>query len=967
MFNLLELTNKFRYNEMKSKLKKITYLFISLLMALLLNNTLIFNNGAQTELSVPKQSDGYSESFIHVDGNWTETATTYDWCYGDGSWSTPFTIENVSINAISSPTGSGILINNSFGVYFIIKNCTIINAQGGVVGQGAGIELQNCSRGLIFNNTCTDSGATGNGILLEGYNCYNITIERNVVKSSERHGILSYGGNEIYIVNNTVSDCYYKGIYLYNGCENFTVAYNYVEDVGHSDQDAGICLYNYNHNNTVYNNTIINSWRGMYLRESRDNSIFNNIVKNNDEAGIILSTNSNYNNLTNNIAISDNEGYDQNYGIWLVISSYNTITCNTANNNLIHGIYLQSGCDNNTITENTINENTDTGIYLISTSDNNVIKNNTINRNYLGIALDQSNYNNISGNTLKDNSFCIYETNSVGNIIEFNDCSPPTVQEPIFIKGDATGVGANNWTWAVSQSWCSGSGTWNDPYIIENLKISGFGVGYGIYIYNSNVSFIIQDCLIVNSNTGIYLENVNNSRLINNNCSNINWGILLESSNNNTISGNTANGNIYEGIYLTESMGNNLSGNTANDNGDSGIHLTTECMSNTLSGNIANDNGDSGIYIEEDCYSNTISENTANDNGDSGILLVYYCINNNISGNTANGNGYSGIYIEEDCSNNNISGNIANNNDDTGIYIYDSCSNTISGNIANSNNFYGILIYDSCSNNTISGNTANDNNYGIYIEYDCINNTISGNIANNNDDTGIYLESDCDYNNIKNNIFHNNTLGIFIDSNCDNNSIYKNFFLENGKHAEDDGTDNKWNSTSIGNYWDNWTTPDDNNDGIVDDSYTFIGGSAGSIDYLPIAEDGAPVIVINSPTSSDVFGVTAPSFDVTITDVYVDSMWYTLDGGINNYTFIENGVINQTAWAALAEGDVTITFYAKDIIGNEASEAVTVVKMISAAGLDPGIIITIIVVSVAGGVAAVAVIYLYLKKRKSPK
>jgi parallel beta-helix repeat protein len=274
------------------------------------------------------------------------------------------------------------------------------------------------------------------------------------------------------------------------------------------------------------------------------------------------------------------------------------------------------------------------------------------------------------------------------------------------------------------------------------------------------------------------------------------------------------------------------------------------------------------------------------------------------------------------------------------IFIDNSHYNNITGNTANGNNYEGISLGDG-SNNTIKGNKISNNDYGIYIE------------------TG-------DYNDIIDNIFYNNTLGMYIESGCDNNSIYQNFFLENGIHAEDDGTDNKWNSTSIGNYWDNWTSPDvAPNDGIVDDPYTYIGGSAGSIDYLPIAEDGAPVIVINSPTSSDVFGLNAPSFDVTITDDYLDEMWYTIDVGITNYTFIENGIINQTAWAALAEGDVTITFYAKDIIGNEASETVTVVK--ATAGLDPGIIITIVVVSVVGGVALAAVIYIYLKKRPSPE
>ena len=76
---------------------------------------------------------------------------------------------------------------------------------------------------------------------------------------------------------------------------------------------------------------------------------------------------------------------------------------------------------------------------------------------------------------------------------------------------------------------------------------------------------------------------------------------------------------------------------------------------------------------------------------------------------------------------------------------------------------------------------------------------------------------------------------VFIDSNSDNNSLYENFFIENLKHAIDNGADNKWNSSTIGNYWDNHTGPDNNNDGIVDSPYTYIGGSAGSIDYLPIA------------------------------------------------------------------------------------------------------------------------------------
>ncbi|MBY9004277.1 MAG: right-handed parallel beta-helix repeat-containing protein, partial [Candidatus Lokiarchaeota archaeon] len=351
---------------------------------------------------------------------------------------------------------------------------------------------------------------------------------------------------------------------------------------------------------------------------------------------------------------------------------------------------------------------------------------------------------------------------------------------------------------------------------------------------------------------------------------------------------------------------------------------------NTLSGNIAFKNGQVGIWLSWS-DNNTILKNTVNDNGNSGIYLGHSDYNT-ILGNNAKGN-FIGMWIWE-CHTIDITGNNVN-----GSYIG--------------------IGYEGCENSTNSGNNVNGNDYGMWVT-ECYNNNFTGNNVNGND-YGIYLDDQCDYNTITENVLYNNTLGIFIDSSSDSNSIYENFFLENGKHAIDDGTDNTWNSTSIGNYWDNWTSPDVSpNDGIVDDPYTYIGGSAGSIDYLPIAEDGAPVIVINSPDPGDVFGATAPSFDVNITDVYLVSMWYTLDGGLHNYTFTENGKIDQSAWSQLPEGSVTITFYAKDILGNEAFESVIVTKSI----IEPGMIITIIVVSIVSGVALIGVGYIYFKKRK---
>jgi len=493
-----------------------------------------------------------------------------------------------------------------------------------------------------------------------------------------------------------------------------------------------------------------------------------------------------------------------------------------------------------------------------------------------------------------------------------------------------------------------------DPYIIENLIISGFGIiDYGIDIRNSNVSFIIQECLIYNSDqAGIYLDNVNNSRLINNNCSNNDNGIYVEYSNNITIFENTANGNAYDGINAQEINYVNITGNTVNDN-KNGIDISI-CNFSYIIENIANGNSEKGIHLEES-ISNTISGNNANGNEDG--IYLYNADFNTIIENTVNMNDRAGIYLDES-DYNDITGNTASGNNNGIGSDSGNNYNIITGNIFTNNNI-GIEIYES--------NNANNNTiYGIYIQEESSNNTISGNSVNNNNNTGIYLEDDSDYNVITENTINNNNLGIYLYSNCGNNSIYRNLFLKNGLHAKDDGTDNTWNSTTIGNYWDNWTSPDISpNDGIVDDPYTYIGGSAGSIDYLPIAEDNAPLIVIDSPTSGSIFGVSAPSFIVRITDFLLDSMWYSLDGGLHNYTFTENGTINQLAWSTLSEGSVTITFYANDTVGNEASEDVIITKSIPDETPDMVIIIIIVVVSVVGGVVLISVVYIYLKKRST--
>ena len=123
----------------------------------------------------------------------------------------------------------------------------------------------------------------------------------------------------------------------------------------------------------------------------------------------------------------------------------------------------------------------------------------------------------------------------------------------------------------------------------------------------------------------------------------------------------------------------------------------------------------------------------------------------------------------------------------------------------------------------------------------------------------------------------------------------------------------------------------------------------------------APTIVINSPISNDLFGETTPHYTVAITDSSgVNTMWYTLNGGENNI-FISNGTIDATEWSELENGDVIITFYARDNADNMASKSVTVKK--GYVSPLPILIIVAIIASLSVGIIIAAMIM----HRRPPK
>ncbi len=354
--------------------------------------------------------------------------------------------------------------------------------------------------------------------------------------------------------------------------------------------------------------------------------------------------------------------------------------------------------------------------------------------------------------------------------------------ERIFIDGDATGVGAKNWTWAESQDWCTGLGTWASPYIIENITIDCNQTDYGIYITDSDVYFRIQNCTIFNthfgsgndairfwyvtkatiynntlysSGSGIDLNVATNITISENIIKNGNLGIHTSSSNDIKIIGNTIKNNSYHGIRKSGGLNHTIIGNTIMDNyGDA---FSSNAGFNNITGNIFANNlrGINLEYSERNC----IEGNQINNNTYAGIEL-YVVTNSTFISNELNDNEDGGIYFNAGCKDNYFTNNTLTNGgvgiwygkpfDQLILYEPIDSSNTINsrpiyfyvnetGLTADKFTNAGQVLLINCNNSLISNANASYSTYGISLFY-CENTTMTGCDISNNNRVGLLIE-----------------------------------------------------------------------------------------------------------------------------------------------------------------------------------------------------------------------------------
>ncbi|UCE38730.1 MAG: right-handed parallel beta-helix repeat-containing protein, partial [Thermoplasmata archaeon] len=446
------------------------------------------------------------------------------------------------------------------------------------------------------------------------------------------------------------------------------------------------------------------------------------------------------------------------------------------------------------------------------------------------------------------------------------------------------------------------------------------GVGIGIDL-TGRINVTIKNMEIRTCDYGIFLDVSSNNVISGNNITNNSFGIWFEdSSSNNNISGNDMKNNRY-GIYSYDSFDNTIFENNITNN-DYGIYLLNSPNNTFRGNNIANNKYNFIVrgksisdFINDVNTSNTVDgksayywisqrnrtvpldagyvalvnctriavQNLTLANNGQGVLLVN-TTNSTITKNNITANAYSGIRLSHSSNFNTISGNNIKKNFE-GIYLsYSSSFNTISGNNIEDHVQVGIEVNDS-NFNIISKNNITNNDSGIWV-FDTSGNTISGNNIKTHNQDGIQVAGSSN-NTISENSITDNRHGIYFYPSS-NNTIYHNDFVDNSEHVYSDSSTNTWDNgyPSGGNYWSDYAGEDANWDGIGDTPYII---DENNQDNYPLMNPWAPSVEPRTWTVDDDKPADFSSIQEAVNNANSGDIIFVHSG-----TYYENVVANKT-------------------------------------------------------------------------
>ncbi|EKQ54019.1 MAG: parallel beta-helix repeat (two copies), partial [Methanobacterium sp. Maddingley MBC34] len=785
------------------------------------------------------------------------------------------TITNNSVNGSSGTYNalSGILMNASSGNN--ISNNSIDNT-------GSGIRLQEGSNNnILTNNTATNVHWGALSISMSSEN-----LLRNTTLTTTGGGtqITIYGtelshyyqdidtsntidGKPLYYLRNRTGETY-DGVSMgYLGmveCSNMTIL-----NIALSNVNNGILLVATN-NSTIQDCSFSYNVEGIYLWNSSNNHILNNIVNNNiaegRQSGIHLENGS------NNNEIRENDVYENEAGIVILGSSGNTVSNNNVHDNWYDGIRVDQNSQNNTLHGNTCTSNGNTiyssnggsGIVIDTNSAGTVVSGNLIEYNGNGLSiLNGSHDNTIVGNDIDDNYGwsnsdigygVLIKGNSHNNLIYNNNICWNNIQA--YVESGCTGnlfnkpewVGGNYWGYwnyydlgdgFANASYVFTGGQDNLPYIqwinnvfpgesiqdyidevyyggnvlvhdnlgqaynyVENIYISapewyqyynGLRIkadgdvtvtaansALNVFSIGSNGAYTtIQGFTItgVAGSSAVFLNNVNNCKILNNKISNNTLGIVISNRGNNTINNNIIANN-GAGIQIYQTQNNTINNNTFTSN-DYGIYLlegNDNIISNSLF-TVTNGNG-RALYLESGQGNEVINNSIVG--GVYGVESLndyrsYY------EGNDISGTAWRNMYLtnpQEVVIYNNFIHDTIN-----GMLILGGSQNQIMANTLTGCGS-GLEIVNS-NNNFVPRNNIMQNTFGMYIYGNSGTNIYENSVSNCG--SGIELH-ESSLSNVYLNNLSENTFGIYVAGGTENtvemNDILNTLYGGAGVHFE---------------------------------------------------------------------------------------------------------------------------------------------------------------------------------------
>lgn len=833
----------------------------------------ILNDGKDgTPLHIDQKGiDGYS--FKWIERRWWTTITNFydlwDQFYkpsekiaGDGTSGSPYLLEDLTING--GDVEAGISVKNTAD-YFRIDNCKVTNSDGSDL---AGLYINNTINGVIINSNFS----------LNYYGVYitesTLNIHSVVTQENSADGFRIENCTDFIVYSVQTYDNGANGIIL----KNCTFSHDINSITANGNNQNGMYIIACNSSLIHDNIASENGNHGIFLLNTEDNSITDNIANFNGEDGIHSQGLTHY--------FDDNVMIDNDlYGLYVDTQSNNTIITKNVMNENKDGLFFSGGRYYNEITSNTIRDNQQTSLFLQYFFNSTIYGNDIRNSGEDGIALWHSEYTEILENRIEasfDHGIFFFKSNytlikmnlifgGTKNGIFLQQSYNNTIYDNDIINNFGTGIRLLDCQNITSQ--------WN---VLD-------GNGDGFDLMNSQYNTMIDNSITDTSGHGFYIHsNSHNNTIYLNTISGTGNGFDISESDDLTITQNSINGGTY--------------GFNIRDSEDIIIHLNSiqDCgIGINLSGVL--DTGGS-FYVN-------ITQNTIQDSTLHGILIDDHSGINYIIDNDITGSGQYGLYIatltavSNNIWHNEFINNLMNARDEGLINNWD---NGTMGNYWDDYNGYDIdgngIGYTPYNITFTFKTTPSQDRYPIWDIPDTFDPIITIHYPQNGDASA----TDSPYFNVTIDEYVLDSVYYRLNSGTSvfNASLMGKIFFAEWLGKVDQ---TQWNVLINGSY-----------------SLTFyaedLKGNTGSATIIIGKDVFDPVITVLTPDQNQVVGISAPSFEISVAEGNLDTLWYRLDNGTiitDNHTFFGfSSIILQSLWDLIGNGSMTVRFYANDTAGN---------------------------------------------------